>query len=139
MTVVHLTMAAVWLGAMLYSLVAVQPRVAWFFSDERDREDFLVALAHGNRWRVVALAAALLATSVALAMITGNLGHVVSTALYATAGGIFAHVSWRHWPSRVFALDEELAGYRERLRILATTMTGLVGTAFVTTLTVSVS
>ena len=45
--VAHLTIAAIWLGSMVYSLLVVQPRVARFFPDESRREEFLLALAHG--------------------------------------------------------------------------------------------
>ncbi|MBV8931273.1 MAG: hypothetical protein JOZ47_17125 [Kutzneria sp.] len=138
LVVAHLTMAAVWLGSMTYSLAVVQPKTARFFPSERAREDFLVVLAHGNRWRVVALVAALLITDTALYVLTGGFGYLTALPLYAIAGGIFVHVSWRHWPARVFALDHELAGYRKRLRIMATTMTALVGAAFLVVLTWSV-
>jgi len=47
-------------------------------------------------------------------------------------------VSWRHWPARIFAVVEELAGYRRRLRLLASCMTGLVGAAFVFSVAVTV-
>ncbi|MGH3328998.1 MAG: hypothetical protein ACRDPT_14610 [Streptomycetales bacterium] len=59
-------------------------------------------------------------------------------ALYVAAAAVFLNVSWRHWPARVFALPEELTGYRRRLRIQALVILGLVGTAFVTALGVSI-
>lgn len=49
LAVMHLTLAGAWLGSMVYSLGVVQPRVARFFHDEQRREEFLLALAHGNR------------------------------------------------------------------------------------------
>jgi hypothetical protein len=64
--VAHLTIAATWLGSMVYSLLVVQPRVALFFTDESRREEFLLALAHGNRWRVVAVVGALMLSAVVM-------------------------------------------------------------------------
>jgi hypothetical protein len=43
--VAHLTIAAVWLGSMVYSLTVVQPRVERFFPDPERREEFLVTLS----------------------------------------------------------------------------------------------
>lgn len=138
--VAHLTMAAVWLGSMVYSLLVVQPRIARFFPDERRREAFLVALAHGNRWPVAAVVAALLVSGVAVIVTQPRLaaGYAVALALYAAAAAVFANVSWRHWPARVFALPEELAGYQRRLRIQAWTILALVAAAFVVALSVGI-
>jgi hypothetical protein len=138
-TVAHLALAAVWLGSMIYSLTVVQPRVDRFFPDLVRREEFLLTLAQGNRRPVVALIAALLTTD--LAVLVGRpevrLGYGVALVLYVLAGAVFVHVSWRHWPARVFALPEEPPGFQRRLRRLAWTMLGLVGAAFLTTLSVS--
>ena len=137
--VAHLTIAAVWLGSMVYSLVVVQPRVERFFPDAERREEFLVTLAHGNRRPVVALVAALLLTDLVILFVRPEvrLGYGIALVLHLLAGALFAHVSWRHWPTRVFALAEELPGFQHRLRQLAWTILGLVGAAFLTTLTVS--
>jgi hypothetical protein len=139
--VAHLTLAATWLGAMVYSLLVVQPRVGRFFTDERRREAFLVVLANGNRWRVAPLAGALLLTAAAVVGTAPRLarGYAAALVLYAVAAAIFANVSWRHWPARVFALPDELAGFQRRLRAQAWAMVGLVGTAFVVALSASVA
>lgn len=139
--VVNLALAAGWMGAMAYSLGAVQPKVAGFFPDPERREDFLVALAHGNRWRVVGIAAVLLGTGVVVSVGSDGVraaGFAAAVGCYAVASGIFGYVSWRHWPARVFALPEELPGYQKRLRVLATVMLGLVGAGFLVSLTAAV-
>jgi hypothetical protein len=140
--VAHLVLVATWFGSMAYSLGVVQPKVAKFFPDERRLEDFLLVLAHGNRWKVVGLLALITVTCVAVVITasarTVAVGYAASLVLYAAAGIVFAHVSWRHWPTRVFALPAELAGFRRRLRVQAVAMLALVGTAFVTALCVSV-
>jgi hypothetical protein len=140
--VVHLTVAATWLGSMAYSLNVVQPKVARFFADDQRHEEFLLTLAHGNRWRVVALIGTLLLTAAgvtATAPRTAAIGYGVVLGLYAVAALIFVNVSWRHWPARVFALPAELPGFRRSLTRQAWAMLGLVGTAYLTALSVSLA
>jgi len=139
--VAHLTIAAVWLGSMTYSLGEVQPKVARFFTDPQHREEFVTTLAQGNRWRVVGLIAALMVTGGAVIVAAPRpvaAGYAVVLALYAVASAIFVHISWRHWPARVFALPEELPRFHRNFRVLAWTMLALVGSAFLTALGVSV-
>lgn len=139
--VAHLTVAAAWFGSMLYSLTVVQPRVALFFPDEARREEFLITLAQGNRWRVLALIGALVLTAAAVVVTaprTIAIGYAAALVLYAAATAVFVNVSWRHWPARVFALPEELPGFRRSLLLRARVMLVLVGAAFLTALSVSV-
>jgi uncharacterized membrane protein len=135
LVVVHAGLAAVWLGGMTYSLIVVQPKVARFFGPDDDRhEEFVALVAQGNRWKVVALIVALAGTGVALWAMNeyeDTAAHLAKAGLLAAATGIFWYVSWRHWPRRVFALPEERPAMRRQLRLLATTMTVLVGVAFV--------
>lgn len=141
LVVIHLMVAAIWLGSMCYSLTVVQPKVAAFFPDAEDRELFLVLLAHGNRWKVVGLVAVLIVTGLAVAVVSGGLvaiGYVVALLLYVAATGIFWYVSWRHWPARIFAVTEELPGFQRRFRVLATTMLLLVAVAFLVALSANV-
>lgn len=136
----YLGLTTLWLGSMVYSLVVVQPKIARFFSDDERREEFLVALANGNRWPVVALAAGLVLTGGTVA-IAGDgavsVGYAVAVGLDLVAAAIFVDVSWRHWPARVFALPEELPGFRRALMVRATTMTVLVGLSYVVAMAVS--
>lgn len=129
----HLALAGVWLGSMVYSLAVVQPRVARFFPDHRQREEFLVTLAHGNRRPVLALIGVLAVCAVAVLLTAPDrvvAGYLAVLVLQSGAAGVFWWVSWRHWPARVFALSEELPGYQRRLRRLAWTMLMLVGAVF---------
>jgi hypothetical protein len=139
--VLHLMIAAGWLGSMAYSLLVVQPRVTRFFTDEGSREEFLLTLAHGNRRPVLAVVTALGITALLTMATWPSVAPAYGIAFvpYAAATAIFANVSWRHWPARVFALPSELPGYRRRLRLQAWTMLVLVAAAFVLTLSASIA
>lgn len=137
---VYLVLTTLWLGSMVYSLVVVQPRVARFFRDDEQREEFLVVLANGNRWPVVALVVGLLLSGGGVAIAGSgavSVGFTLAVGLDLVAAGIFVDVSWRHWPARIFALPEEIPGFRRRLAVRAATMTVLIGVSYVVALTVS--
>ncbi|MET7426889.1 hypothetical protein [Dactylosporangium sp. NPDC005555] len=127
---VHLGLAAMWCGSMGYSLVVVQPKVARSGFDDDRLEEFLTLLAQGNRWKVVPIVAALLATAAGILAVTGDALFVLVLLLYCAAAAVFADVSWRHWPARVFALPEERPALRRALKLRAWTMLVLVATAF---------
>ncbi len=139
--VLHTLLGAIWLGAMTYSLTVVQPKVDRFFAGDDDgQEAFLALIAAGNRWRVVGLIAALAVSGAALWWLSGRddgAVQAVRVVALAAAAGIFWYVSWRHWPARVFAVGAERDVLRRRLRLLAGTMTALVGVMFVLGLAVA--
>jgi hypothetical protein len=135
----HVVVAAVWLGAMAYSLAIVQPRVARFLGDERRTEELAAVLAAGARRKVLAVMA-VLAISGAVLVLAAPEGErsggwwaliAVKAVLLAVALAVFAHVSWRLWPARLFAGDEELPGVRRRFRFAAIALIGLVATGTV--------
>lgn len=139
--VAHLTVAAIWLGSMAYSLTSVQPKIARHITDQSRREELLIVLAHGNRRPVLALITTLVLTA-AGAILTGSptvaIGYAVALGCYLPATAIFVNVSWRHWPTRVLALPEELPRLRRNLARQAYAMTALVATAYLAALTASV-
>ncbi|MBW8803172.1 MAG: hypothetical protein JF587_04840 [Catenulisporales bacterium] len=139
---VYLLPAAVWTGSMTYSLAVVQPRSARFFRDDEQLEEFLTVLAHGNRWRVLAMAATLIASAMAIIVVCPWSGarwvYGVALVLDVAATAVFGHVSWRHWPARVFALPSERPEFRRRLLMSARAIWLLVGAGFVLTLVASV-
>lgn len=55
------------------------------------------------------------------------LGKVV---VWLAACGLFAYVSWVHWPWRSLASPEEFPGYRREGIVLAAAMVLLSGTGF---------
>jgi hypothetical protein len=134
LVIAHGLLGTTWLGAMLYSLFVVQPRAARFFAGDDDAyEQWVVTLAAGNRWRVLALIAALAVTGAGLtALEAGRTALVLAkSVLLAIAFGVFWYVSWRHWPRRVFATAAELPGLRRTLRRCAYTLVACAGGASV--------
>jgi hypothetical protein len=129
----HVGLLGTWLGSMLYSLLVAQPRAARFFgSDDDAYEEFLVTLGAGNRRPVLAIITAV-AGSGMLIMLVADVSPVlmvVELVLLGVAAAVFASVSWRLWPRRVFAIPAERPRHREVLRRHALAMVGLVGAAF---------
>lgn len=139
---VHVLVAAVWLGAMAYSLVVVQPRAARLLGLER-YEELATVLAAGARWSVLSMCAALAATGAALVALayaaTGEADPggpwlalvAVKAVLLVAAVAVFARVSWRLWPQRLFALPAELPELHRTFRRTAYVLMCLVGTEIV--------
>jgi Flp pilus assembly protein TadB len=132
LVLVHAGVAALWLGSMAYSLFTVQPKLAAMVG-EGAVEDAQRILAHGNRWRVVALITVLWVTGIALAVVGDPpVGPTsVKAVLLAAATALFWWISWRAWPRRVFALPAEIPALQRQFRAVALAMFGLVGAAFV--------
>ncbi|MGC4936330.1 hypothetical protein [Kribbella sp. DT2] len=131
--VLHAGLAAAWVGGMAYSLLVIQPKLAKFYAkDPETRETLTVVIASGNRWKVVGLIGVIAASGAVLLLLDTDHWwiHAVKAVLLAAATGIFWYVSWRHWPHRVFATSAEVPAYQARLRLLATIMLALTGTAF---------
>ena len=131
--IIHAGLAAAWVGGMAYSLFVVQPKLKKYFGPDQDgREALITVIASGNRWKVVGLIAAIAVTGLGLLAITNEHWwiHALKGLLLLLATGIFWYVSWRHWPSRVFATAAELPALQRRLILLASTMLGLTGLAF---------
>ena len=134
LTTVHAGTAAVWLGAMLYSLLVVQPRA---MAALKDPEALSVALAAGARWKVISVCAVLAASGAGLIAVeddaTTAWSVLVALKVVLLAGALllFSYVSWRLWPARLFALLAELPAYRRRFRRVAYALTAMVGVAFV--------
>jgi Flp pilus assembly protein TadB len=141
LALVHAGVGALWLGSMAYSLFVVQPRVARVLA-AGPAEDVYRELAAGNRWRVIALIAALAVSGLALVPLSAHpsgwwLLVIFKTLLLVLATAVFWWVSWRGWPRRVFALPEELPPVQRRFRRVAIVMFGLVGLGFVLGVVVS--
>lgn len=142
----HAGMAAIWLGAMAYSLLVVQPRAERFLGggragDPQRYEEFAATLAAGARWTVLAMMAALGLTGAGLVWLAVDDEPAPSAwwiALVVTKSGLLAvslvlfwFVSWRLWPRRLFALPDELPAIRRRFRLVALALTATVAANFV--------
>jgi hypothetical protein len=137
-TLVHITVGALWFGAMVYSLGVVQPRMSRLFREPTKAEDVYRELAAGNRWRVVAMIATIGGSGAMLAWLVRERADALwwtlvgaKVALLVAAAALFWWVSWRGWPMRIFALPGELPALQRRFRRVAVLMTLLVGGAFV--------
>jgi hypothetical protein len=136
LVLVHVGVAAVWLGSMGYSLFVVQPRVRRVLPDPVRAEELYRELGAGNRWRVVGLIAVLAVSGIGLLLVHDghSYGWWITISLKALllvgASVLFWWVSWRGWPRRVFALPAELPTEQARFRRVAVAMTALVGLAF---------
>jgi hypothetical protein len=136
----HAGIAAIWLGAMVYSLLVVQPRAERFLGDPRRYEEFAATLAAGARWKVLGVMAALGLTGAGLVwlVVTGEPAPsawwiilvVAKSALLAASVVLFWFVSWRLWPRRLFALPDELPAIRRRFRLVAVALTATVAANF---------
>lgn len=129
----HTLTAAVWLGAMAYSIAVVQPRAARLLDAER-YEELAATLAAGARWTVLAMSGVLalsggwLATRLADRRTTPAWTTVIAVkgGLWLVALAVFAYVSWRLWPRRVFALPAELPRLYRTFRRAAWTLIAIV-------------
>src|SRR5699024_4002844 len=107
--VLHLLLLSGWAGAMGYSLLVVQPRIAEYVGGYEDAHESLLALlAHGYRWRVVSLLGAVAVTGAVWLVADPNLWAIqtIRGVLLAAAAALLWWVSWRHWPMRVFAIGD---------------------------------
>ncbi len=138
----HTGVAAAWLGAMLYSLFVVQPRARSHLGSPAAFEALALALAAGARWKVLGLIAALAGSGIGLtavevatvdgAVAGGWLALMATKAvLLVAATAVFAAVSWRLWPARLFTPPSELAAVQDRFRGVALALIGLVAGALV--------
>lgn len=134
----HLIAGAVWLGAMAYSLGVVQRRVRLFYGSPAAAEELAVHLAAGARWKVIGVMALLAVSGGALVAVEGwdhpagwQAAIVAKAGLLIAAAAVFAWVSWRLWPARIFALPDEVAGWQRRFRLVGAVLIGLVGAEFV--------
>jgi hypothetical protein len=136
LALVHVGVGAVWLGAMAYSLLVVQPRAERLLGDPLRYEEFAATVAAGARWPVLGMAATLAASGAGLVAVSlatrpspGQLWVTLVLAkgvLLLVVVAVFWHVSWRLWPRRLFAVESELPGLKRQFRLVALVMLALV-------------
>jgi hypothetical protein len=132
LTVVHVLAAGAWLGAMLYSLLVLQPRASQYFARAEELERFVVAVSAGARWKVLGVAAAVGLSGAAIAALEwrGSLFTVLvalKVALLVPILLVFGYASWRLWPARLLASREEIPTYQRAFRRVGLGLIALVG------------
>lgn len=134
---VHGLSAAAWFGGIFYRTIVIDPKAFRYFRDRAEYERFSTHLAHGMRYFVTA---GLLTCGLSGFALLGLRWEVSSDGLMGVMGakvavwllacGLFAYVSWVHWPWRAFATPAEFRGYRRQGIVLAVGMVLLAGTGF---------
>jgi hypothetical protein len=129
---VHALAAAALFGSMFYSLVVLHPRARGHFARVRELEQLITALARGARAKVLSALGLLAASGVLLAVFPAQSTArtrlwlvlvLAKAALLLGATLLFAVVSWRWWPARLFCLDDELPAQHRRFRRAGATLT----------------
>ena len=134
---VHGLSAAAWFGGIFYRTLVMDPKAYRYFVDRAEYERFSTHLAHGMRYFVTA---GLLTCGLSGFVLLGlrwnapgdNLLGLMSAkvVVWLLACGLFAYVSWVHWPWRAFATPAEFRAYRREGIALATGMVLLSGAGF---------
>jgi hypothetical protein len=131
LAVVHALTGAIWLGAMCYSLLVVQPRAWAFFGPGRQFEEFVATVSQGARWKVIAVLAVLALSGAGLAVVRWHASALwltlvaVKFGLLVMASGLLVDVSWRLWPARLFAADDEVPRIQRTFLRVGLVMIGL--------------
>jgi hypothetical protein len=135
---IHGSSAAAWFGAIFYRTLVVDGKAFRFFGAAADYERFSTHMADGMRYMVTAGMLTCAASGFLLVGLrwdpanTAWLGLVgAKVAVQAAAAGLFAYVSYVHWPWRSLAAPEESARYRREGQRLAGAMVLLSGAGFV--------
>jgi hypothetical protein len=135
----HLILAAVWLGAMSYSIAVVQPKLLALAGSPEDAEETMTFVAAGARPKVLAVIGLLAGTGASLVALAdpadrGRSWWVLVGAkvvLLVAASVVFWRVSWHMWPRRAFALPSEVPVEQAAFRRVGWTLIVLVGSASV--------
>jgi hypothetical protein len=133
LTCVHVLVAALWFGAMSYSIAVVQPRILATAGSAVAAEPLTTVIAAGARWKVVGVIATLAVTGLALGFLHDGRTTLwwtivaVRAAILIAASVLFWLISWRLWPRRVFALPAEIPAHRATFTRVGWTMLVLVG------------
>ena len=128
---IHVSAAAAWFGAMLYSLAVLHPRAARYFRSSEELEEFIATLSQGARWKVLGILGVIAATGAALLFISSPGSRLwwllmfIKFALFIAALGIFWYASWRLWPRRIFAIADELPRLRRQFRIVGISLVAI--------------
>jgi hypothetical protein len=115
---------------MFYSHLVVQRRGRAFFEKPTDYEALVATLSHGGRWLVLGAFATLGLTGAALLLVARVAPALwpwvaAKTVLFLAALALFAHISWRMRPARLFATAAEVPQIQCSFRRVAWVMLAL--------------
>lgn len=134
LTLMHVLSGAAWFGASFYYLFVLYPRLSSHFEKVAERENFMLALAHGARWQVVTAIGFVGSSGLALALLprsevppSWTWFIAGKTVLLLASAILFWRVSWYWWPARLFALESELPAIHQRFRLGAACMLMMLG------------
>ena len=131
----HAAASSVWLGSMCYSLFVFAPRMSAHLDDVEAYEEAARALARGMRYAMIAALSVVGVTGIALLLWPGGgtgwwVVNAVKLALFLAAVGLFAWVTLKLWPERVFATADELPAQQRRAARVAAVMLAVVVSAY---------
>lgn len=125
---IHTVALGGWFGTQIYSVLLVQRHPAQD-EDPAYFEDFATRMAHGTRYNLLAVIAAMLPTWVVIVAVRAASGAglgavwlwlvVIKSLAMLAAVALFAYLSWHVWPVRIFALPDELPAVRRRFFALS--------------------
>jgi hypothetical protein len=134
---IHGLSAAAWFGGIFYRTLVVDAKAFGYFADRAEYERFSTHLAHGMRYFVIAGLLTCGLSGFALAGLRWDAGYglwsglmIAKVAVWLAACGLFAYVSWVHWPWRSLASPEEFPEFRRAGIALASAMVLLSGAGF---------
>jgi uncharacterized membrane protein len=135
---IHVLASAALFGAMFYSITLIQPKAKRFFQKPEDFEEFITFISNGARWKVLGGYAVIAITGFALipfhhSPMSRTWMILITTKIILLAAAVifFSYVSWRLWPSRVFATPEEIPKYQRLFRLVGFVMITFVTIDFV--------
>ena len=133
LAILHALSGAIWLGAMFHSVFILQPRAQSYFGNDADFEAFVIAVSQGGRAKFLLALGMIVLAGMGLAITTRPviqrgvwldlLG--VKTALFVAIILVFAHISWRLWPMRLFAAGEEVGRLQRAFRRMGVLLSAL--------------
>jgi hypothetical protein len=138
--VLHVLVGGAFFGACFFSLTVLHRRGPQLFETREAFARFVAGITHGNRQRgLTTLAVTVLTGALLGALMWSEKGSQEAWLALLTAKalvsvgflGVFAYVSWRLWPARVFAVGDEIAALQRKGNGLRLTMCVLLGLAMV--------
>jgi uncharacterized membrane protein len=132
---IHVLSGAAWFGAMFYSWLVLHPRAQGYFSRPTEFEAFIATVSQGARYSVLTALSLMGITGLGLVLLRWPEIHSMTwliliaakTVLFLTALGLFVFVSWRLWPARILALENEISHFQKLSRRLAQVMLTIAG------------